>query len=231
MKIQTFQIIKNLVASLQVNFLISNASVDGDNFKLETECTWWLSINCDIVIDNKPYTIVSFLINDHIIVSGPSIPVVNSFAVPVPEFLNGTLKMAREEVTAEPDKELVFPLVYLKEIIKDDEEDDDESMIDREADLRLFFIASADTENWLTDDHYENVIDPMQSMVSLFKAKVKVNKLFVDNAKYNSLPLNNISVDEDQNKSLFDTNLSGIELRFFAQIREDLSCVSKCDCI
>ena len=231
MRIQTVDIIENLVASLEATFVISNASPDGSNYKLESKCTWWLSIGCDVEIDGLNYTVVSFVINEYIIVSGPSIPVVESFVIPVPMYLHGTLKDARKEVSAEEDKELIYPLVYLHEVLRDRKNTDEESMIDREVDLRIFFINSADSSNWLTDDHYENVIEPMQQMITLFMFKIKWSKLFTDEMEYNCLPLVDISIDGEQEESLFDCNLSGIELRLFAQIREDLSCENKCNCI
>ena len=49
--------------------------------------------------------------------------------------------------------------------------------------------------------------------------------------RYDCLPLINVSENGTQVKSIFDCNLSGIELRLFAEIREDLSCDNKCKCI
>ena len=40
----------------------------------------------------------------------------------------------------------------------------------------------------------------------------------------------NISEEGQQENSIFDCNLTGIELRLFADIREDLSCENKCKC-
>jgi hypothetical protein len=230
---QTVDIIEELVASLNAIFVVKAITVDGSNWKIESHCTWWLSTGCKIEINGVTYRVISFVLNDYIIVSGASIPnPINSlFPVPNPVYLHGTLKDARDEVTAQEDKELVYPLVYLKEVIRDQKNTDDESMIEREVDLRLFFINSADSTNWITDNHYTEVINPIQSMVDLFMFRIDRSALWMDELDYSLLPLIDISVDGEQEKSLFDTNVSGIENKLFAQIRHDLSCNSKCNCI
>jgi len=231
MQRQTVDIIGDIFETMEVEFIINNITTISGDYKLETSCTWWLSIGCDVFINSIKYTIKEFIIDDYILVTGSVLPTSSSFIIPAPKYLHGTLKDARTEVTAEVDKELVYPLGYLKEVIRDRKNTDDESMIDREVDLRIFFINSANTDSWLTDDHYENVIYPMQSMVDLFMRKVRSSKLFIDELDYNCLPLVDISVDGEQEKSLFDSNVSGIENRLFALIREDLSCEKKCNCI
>lgn len=230
MKRQTVDIIGDIISGMEVSFIIDKVTDIGGSYKLESGCTWWLTIGCDIYINSVKYTVTEFVIDEYILVTGAIIPGVSEFIISAPNYLHGTLKNARNEVTAEADKELVYPLVYLKEIIRDRKNTDEESMIDREVDLRLFFINSAETEGWLTDNHYENVIYPMQSMVDLFMSIIKGSKLFTYDLDYNCLPLINISVDENQEKSLFDTNVTGIENILFAQIREDLSCEKKCNC-
>ena len=235
MNTQTVDIIKNIVASLGVDLNISSVVVNGDGtFTLLTDCTWWLSINQFFVIDGNVYKINSFTFNTSLIVTpqiSGNVPTVGLKPIPAPQFIHGTLKMAQNEVDASLDKTILCPFVYLYEIIKDKKNTDEESMVDRETDLRMFFLNSVDTPNWLTQDHYTYFVNPMQQMVDLFISKVNNSSLFTFNLDYECTPLINVSENGTQEKSIFDCNLSGIELRLFAEVREDLSCSQKCGCI
>ena len=70
----------------------------------------------------------------------------------------------------------------------------------------------------------------MQSMVDLFESKIELSALFTDSTAVDSTNSADVSTDRDQLKSLFDCDLSGIETKVFAEIREDLSCENKCEC-
>lgn len=231
MRKQTVDIIGDIVSSLDTTVTINNIIDNGSTYTIESDCTYWLSIGDTIVINSFSYEIVSFVINDSLTIKpigGASLPVASSFDISAPNYVHGTLKMAQNEVDAQTDKTLLMPFIYLFEVIRDRKNTDKDSMIDREVDLRIFFLNTANTNDWLTDDHYLNLIDPMQQMVDLFINKIENNKLFIDELSYDCLPLINVSEKGTQEKSLFDCNLSGIELRLFAEIREDLSCVNKC---
>ena len=234
MRKQTVDIIGEIVSLLTVDFSILTSTAVGSNFLLTTECTWWLSIKDKITIAGKLYEVIAFDINVSITVKpldGGGLPIAPStFPLTVPNYIHGTLKMAQNEVDAVNDKQQLVPFVYLFEVIRDRKNTDSESMIDRETELRIFFLNSSNFKDWLTDEHYLYVIDPMQQMVDLFIKKIENNKRFAENLDYDCLPLINLSQEGQQESSIFDCNLSGIELRLFADIREDLSCENKCKC-
>jgi len=231
---QTVDIIGDFVNDLSSEFIFTSVidNLDG-SYTLVSDCTWWLSINQTHSIDGNDYFIKSFIINEsitvipegHVIAPSPS-----SFTIPPPTYIHGTLKMAGTEVDAQTDKTILCPFTYLFEIITDRKNTDEESMIDREVDLRIFFLNSVDSASWLTDDHYKYFVDPMQQMVDLLIKNIKNSKLFTDLIRHECTPLINVSEEGTQEKAVFDCNLSGIELKIFAEIREDLSCVNKCKC-
>jgi hypothetical protein len=232
---QTVDIFKNIVSQLGVDLIVTSvvANVDG-TFTLTSSCTWWLSLNMFVTIGGNPYQITAFDINVSITVKsvGPTIiPVPGTSPLNAPQFIHGTLKMANNDVDAQPDRTVLCPFVYLFEIIRDKKNTDEESTIDRETEVRLFFLNSVDSSNWLTADHYTNFVYPMQQMVDLFISKIKDSALFTFNLDYDTTALINVSEQGNQEKSIFDCNLSGIELRLFAEIRENLSCTNQCDCL
>lgn len=234
MRVQTVDIIDSIVSNLGVEFIIKDSSNVSGSYLLETDCTWWLSIGDNVTILGVVYKITDMVMNQSILIykaNGGVLPTPNTtFDISAPKYIHGTLKMAQNEVDAIPNKNMLVPFVYLFEVIRDRKNTDDESMIDRETELRIFFLNSANTGDWLTNDHYTNVIYPMQQMVDLFMKLIEKNKLFTDEINYDCLPLINVSEQGTQEESIFDCNLSGIELRLSAQIRVDLSCENKCKC-
>jgi len=228
MRQQTVDIIKDLVTDLQVVFGVLSVIDNGDNtYTLNTKNTWWLSVEDEITIDSNLYEIKDFVINKSITIQsiGAAIlPTASSFYIDAANYIHGTLKMAGNEVDSTSDKTELCPFVYLFEIISDKKNTDEESMIDRETDLRLFFLNSVNTADWLTVDHYTYFVQPMQQMVDLFISKIKKSRLFTDEIDYECTPLINVSENGTQEQSIFDTNLSGIELRLFAKIRKGLTC-------
>ena len=230
---QTVDIIKDLVASLDATFSILSIIDNGNNtYTINTNCTWWLSVEHEVVIGGNTYKIIDFKINKYIIVESigvPTIPTATNFPIDAVNYIHGTLKMAGTEVDAHYDKTILCPFVYLYEIINDKKNTDFDSMIDRETDLRIFFLNSVNTKDWLTVDHYTYFVAPMQQMVNLFINKIQNSKLFTYEQRYECTALINVSENGNQEKSIFDCNLSGIELRLFAVIRKDLSC-NECGC-
>ena len=230
----TVDIIGDIVQSMDSDFIISDVVNNGDGtFTLATDCTWWTTPEQTYEIGGNKYIITEFLINEWIKVKPVGhavVPVPTTFVVAAPSYLHGTLKMAGNEVDAETDKTVFCPFIYLFEIITENKNNDEESMIDRDVELRLFFLNSVNSGDWLTDDHYTYFVAPMQQMVNLFYDKIRNSKLFIDNARHNDTTLINVSENGTQEKSVFDCNLSGIESRMFAEIREDLSCINKCKC-
>lgn len=227
---ETKDIISDLVSSLSrtVNIL-GNQVVDG-NIVLTLDCTYWLMVESKYEIDGKIYRVVSIV--DKVVTFKPlitgSVITVDSFVLSGPVYFNGTLKMVKQEVNNQYDKEKILPMIWLREVFEDDKTNDEESMIDRSTDIRLYFVASANYTDWLYNDHYDHVIYPMQTMVEAFLALIRRSRFFTDVFDYRKTNLINISVEGNQESSIFDINLTGIELRIFSEIRKDLNCKTNC---
>lgn len=221
--IQTVDIFKQIAANLTANVVIDNA-VDNLNgtFTLETTNTQWISELEIYSIGGFDYKIESLIQNVSLTISPVSngaLPTATGFVIPAPTFINGTLKMAKNEVDAIKNKMDLVPFIYLFEVIRDRKNTDDESTVERECDLRFFFINSSSFQNMLTEDVYEKVIYPLHPLVELFITKIKASPLFTDVLNYDEINLINFSEEGNQINSVFDLNLSAIELRLQAEIR------------
>jgi len=233
MRIETVEIFKELVSCLTPELIVTNVTPNGSAFTLDTKCTWWLSLEHRLEYLGNKYIVTSFVQNESITVrqdGHANTPIPGTQILPPPTFVHGTLKMANNDVDAQPDRTILCPFVYLFEVLRDQENTDEESMIERETDVRLFFLHSVNSKEWTTDDQYKYFVNPMRQMVDLFIKKIKNSPRFTYDMNYTTTNLLNVSEDGTQTKGIFDCNLSGIEIRLFAEIRENLSCENKCSC-
>lgn len=134
--IQTVDIFKQIAANLTANVVIDDAidNLDG-TFTLETTNTQWVSEFEIYSIGGFDYKIDSLIQNISLTISPVSngtLPTAPGFVIPAPTFINGTLKMAQNEVTAIKNKMNLVPFIYLYEVIRDRKNTDDESTVERE---------------------------------------------------------------------------------------------------
>lgn len=224
---QTVDLIDLIVQQLTRVVRFNTVTKAGNAFNIESNCTYWLMNGMKINIEGVFYKVSNLVMNTSFTLT-PSINVldigVTEFDLVAPTYFHGTLKMTRNEVSAETKKSKILPMVYLFEVIRDRKVNSIDSLIDRESELRIFFLGNVDTQNWLTDSHYENIINPLSVMVEMFISLVGSNKFFTDEFDYETINLINVSENGEQRRSIFDCDLSGIELRLFSQIRKDLGC-------
>jgi hypothetical protein len=228
MRKETVDIVNDLVNLLDYTFTIENAIDNGDGtYVLETCNTYHLQAlpNCPILIDGSSYIITEVQSNEFIVVRGASLPVVTEFAVPKPFYFHGTAIKTNLELS-QIDTFNKFPMVYLLEVLTDTIQNDDSSL-DREADLRLFFLAPSNFQDWKTDDHYTGAILPMRSLAYNF---IDILNKSTKIARFDSYTLTNrvnfgvYVTDRGNTERIFNDNMSGVEMRITLPIKKDLTC-------
>ena len=116
-------------------------------------------------------------------------------------------------------------LIY-KSVLTDTIQNDDSSL-DREADLRLFFLAPSNFQDWKTDDHYTGAILPMRSLAYNF---IDILNKSTKIARFDSYTLTNrvnfgvYVTDRGNTERIFNDNMSGVEMRITLPIKKDLTC-------
>lgn len=228
MRKETVEIVRDLVNELDFTFVINNAidNLDG-TYTLETCNTYHLQAtpNCPITIDGSQYTILEVQSNEYITIKGASLPVVTEFAVPKPYYFHGTVLKTNEELNR-IEFFNKFPMVYLLEVITDTFFNEDEA-VERESDLRLFFLTSANFQDWKTGDHYKEAILPMRSLAYNFINVLNTSKKISNFAQYSLINRVNFGVyatDKGNTQRIFNDNMSGVELRITLPIKLDYSC-------
>ena len=227
--INTVDIVKDLIQNLTFEVKIKSI-VDNMNgtYTLETCNSQYLHPLQDVVIDGIDYKVVKegFESNKTITIQGALIPTVPSFTLPALKFFHGTIIATNNELQRVQFAWDKFPMAYLYEQFTDKFNASVDSVIDRDASIRLFFLLNTDEENWLTKDHYNYVITPMRNVLEGFINSLLENTNIglltdftgINHAKFGVWTSNGVD------KRLFNDKLSGVELSVTLPIKKDFKC-------
>ena len=220
MKKSTVNIIRELVSLMKFPFTIKSVTDNLDGtYTLETGSTHYLQkgSNTVFVINGEPYEILEVVINKSVKVKGEALPVVSTFDLPPAKFFHGSLKQTNTELSEVLDMADKCPMVYLLRPFSEnvDAQDENDSPVERNPSLTLFFLTEANFVDWAyTDDFDHNAIEPMWSMLNTFidtcKESTMIGRL-VDYDVIDKLKFANYSVNGAE-KILFKDNLSGKQL-------------------
>lgn len=220
-------LMQSLVDQMTPVITIETNVVDGINWKLTMCKTQWLTSGKTISIGGIDYKIESFIFNDHIIISGPSQPVVTTFQLLEPIFRHGSHRKVNAEF--ENKKDLTREIVYLPvpEVTEDNRYDSD---IVYTANIKPLFLRTFKTAKDNINFQQVDVIEPMNAMADFF-----ISLINSQDDKFNRP--SNIVKKEWMNfgnptiwgndKLIFNQPLSGVERRFNLEVLPDGVC--ECD--
>jgi len=165
------EIIADIVAGIERTFIIELAidlvTAPKNSYRLDTCDTMWLRAKKKITIDGKEYKIISFLLNQNIVVEeitvGDGIPTVDNFEIPAPFFFHGTPTAASQQ---QKEKKLPadrLPFIWLREIVDEERNRDLDDPIGNIINAKLYFLDETNnTDN--TPLQYSRVVRPMDQL-------------------------------------------------------------------
>ena len=179
-----------------------------------------------ITIDGADYTVVSVVNGASITYTG-AIPVIMSYALASPFYFHGTPIMINEHLSQIKDDRNKLPMVYLLEIMRENFDTDPESAIDRTSDITLFFMDISRFEQWTTDQHYTNAINPMRNLAQSFIDSVDNKNGVGKFANYTTISHANFGIyftNQGHQTPIFNEKISGVELQISLPFRKDCIC-------
>lgn len=218
----TVDILEDFVASLDLSGPIISFSVAGSTTILDVEKTYHARQNMQLDVDGTNYLIVSVVNNTSITVSGVLVSA-DVYTVPNPGYRHGTPLMTNAHIS-NADSQEVFPMIYLHELLKEKDKRTN-SAIRRESDIKLFFLATANFEDWRTDDHYAQVLLGMNNLVDAFIEALKQDtcQFYVYETDFTRINRVNwgryMKEKGGEVKRIFNFNLSGVELSFVLPLK------------
>jgi hypothetical protein len=216
--------------------LIGNQS---DNTYKFTSCdkkTYWLKTCMKVEVQTDFFgKIVSVENNNSFIIKFDAELVgdVESFEIPAPTFVHGTMPMANIEIK---NANCPMPMAYLFELFTQKFAKKHDANDYFAESLRIFFLADYGNTDLTTSDHYKNVIYPMQNFAFFVLRNLKadilrIDKEYIENNTYkliNRVKTGVFKGTKGNEKSSFTRNLSGVELVLTIGVKKDNDCCNCC---
>lgn len=217
------ELIEGLNYTVKINSIVDN--LDG-TFTLFACSTLHVRNHSLITIGGTDYRVTEVINNVSIAFTAPSTPTGSTFTAKKPFYIHGSLLAANTELNKIIDADEKLPMVYLFESFSEERVFNKKSPIQRNVRTSLYVLDSADFNNWLTDDHYEKAVKPMDNLAELIVETIdKDGKYgFVDT--YNITPMVRFGqITENGNtKLLFDEFASGVLLEITIPIMKPIKC-------
>jgi len=216
---ETFEYIDLISQTIDKTIKIKSVVVNLDNtIDLQVNKTLWLTVsNRPIVIDNVEYKIKS-IVNNALIKLEPNLTPVTATDFQAYDFYfwHGTIVEVNVElnkITASLDK---FPMLYLVEVLEEENNTNDVEVVQRRVNARLLFATETDYTNNDTKGLYSTGIYPVRNFVNEFIYACE-NSPYINDLpdSYRSIPLTRIARYNANGhvSKLVNSELTGIELR------------------
>ena len=235
MKQPTNKIIQQLVEAMKFMVSVTDSqctdNLDG-TYTIQMCNTAWLSCGVSIINydTDEVLDVVSVTIDESITVKGSECP--SSFTVEAPNFIHGSFQMTNAELQMERDANEKFPLIYLHERIREKVYHQSDNKLERESEIVLYFLHQSNYKDWLTGDHYVEVVPVMRKMAYEFMNVVSYSTRIEDVDSYDVEDLVNFGKynnDKGNVVKLLDDDTSGVELRVTLPIKPEEYCnLRKC---
>jgi hypothetical protein len=142
-------------------------------------------------------------------------------------FITGTKRATNNEWTmASNNLNNKLPLVWLLEVISENGFGRNSS-IEKEMDIRLFFLDETDPSQYYTADHREQVVKPMQKLMLEFIEVIEQNRKFksIENYQYKTFSRFGVENEKGMLQNVLDANLSGVALEVtLTRYKENCKC-------
>ena len=144
-----------------------------------------------------------------------------------PFFITGTKRATNMEWNlADSNLENKLPLIWLLEVISETGYGRS-SIIEKDIDIRLFFLDETDPSQYYTKDHREQVVIPMQKLMLEFLAVVEQNRKYqtIENYRYKTFSRFGVEQETGVVQNVLDANLSGVALEVtLTRYKENCKC-------
>lgn len=201
-------------------------TVSTGRYKLHSCNTEWATIGDTIAIEGVNYLVVDFVINEYLIVTGPSLPTQLYFQLTAPVFEHGNHRKVAVERDKQKDKRAITPMVYMM-ITRNTRVKDYDSPYSFDGEARFFFLGTYNEKKDDIDTHQQEVIEPMRAMAKYFREKWNEREdIFEQITECAEQDWMNFGSPQvwGNNPRIFDENLSGVENAF------RILCVADEDC-
>ena len=209
----TVDFIENIVAQMTPTITIDSVVDNGDGTQTLTTCnTYWVRKYLDITIDSVEYAVSSFVKDTSITIPSTTLVTVDSFILTAPYYFHGSPMQVNNEFLIQKQDANKYPLVYLVESLTDNHYDELDAK-DKDMNLRIFFLDSFASKRDEVDEHFTNVVKPLNASLSYFVDLLKsdATTLPFSYDVINRVKVGVYSTNEGNTSQIFEDPLDGVE--------------------
>lgn len=228
---QVATLLREVVSGLDLTLNVYAVELVGSNYKLYVDSTRYLNTSKVFELGGVTYTVISFELNASVTVSGASLPAVQMYTLDNPYFTHGKLKAVNIELAQQQEINLM-PLIWNFELQPRTRPQEVDTILESTGTVKIFFMTTANYEDYTTAQHYSECIEPMNNLVNAFIEAVKSHNrsglvfenLRLNHAKFSTGGTGTTASNENNVLGMY---LSGIELELILPITIDLSCPTR----
>lgn len=232
--IHTVDIVEEIVTEflLGLNGSYDNLLDNGSSYTITLCKTYHLRLNSQIIISGNTYTVQSISGNDVTITGTPAPPTSGTVVFPSPFYfhdtpisLNNTLQQIEDTVNK-------FPMIYLYEWLRDQNDYSGTQQVYRRTRLRMFFLDEINFQDWDTEEKYKQTLQPQANLAEEFLQFLKNHRYInIEFGQVDLLPMNYFNPTIKQNgqeKNLFSEPLAGVEVQLELPFNRNVLICKKC---
>jgi hypothetical protein len=205
--------IQRIIDNIDCSIKFYNVEVlGGGKYKLFTRCSKWATFGKLL----NGWKITEVKQDEYIIVWASVTPIIGYYSLVKPYYYFGTFLDTNSELVKVKQAVEKLPMIYLHLNAPESYKSEMET-VDFITDCAIYFLSDCDPKNWLTGDHFTNVIKPMKSLVRAFVTALyeysytnASNEItYIENDYVN---FGNVQNMKGVVEKIFADNLSGTEL-------------------
>ena len=225
--LQVSTLLREVIASMSVTLKIDSVEASGSNWKVYCSNTQYLNTLSELEIASVQYVVESFVQDEYLILEGAVEPTPGIFALRNPTFKHGKYQAVLTELSDPQDLD-IMPLIWMLENQQRTRPSELDSKIESEGQVRLFF---ANTDDWSrdTEQMYEEILNPVLTLVNLFLVELEANKRtgdfgVIETTNHAKLTIGGGDLGSTEAQGIFQRTLSGIEVTINLPIMVDFDC-------
>ena len=210
------QIVESMEIALEIDGDYS-PDVDG-NVTIPISNTAYLYPFKEVTIDGRDAKVVDMIWNTQLVLKFNDAGGLDAgtYVIANPLYTWGTIREFNNEMSQIRYTGDKYPIVYLFERFRETEYHGSNDALDREADVRLFFLSNYNPNDYTIKDHYNYVIKAMTNLKNSFIESVKRNPKIDELTTSDNTNFVMFGTYTDNNgniEHLIGDNLTGIEMR------------------
>jgi len=224
------EIFEEIVNAIDNSISINSLSVVGSKLRVYTCDTKWIRVGKKVSGKVLGGSVVSSFVTAVLpdtYFELDNINIKSDILIPKPTAMFGTRTATNNEWNLKTfnlmDK---TPIIWCLELVNETHYGF-EASLERDIELKVFFLDETDILNYVTKDHRQQVVKPMLYLAHAFKEVIDKNALFKRIAQFNVLGFSRFGTESVTGmiENILDANLSGTSVQFnLSKYKEGCKC-------